>query len=620
MYLDDIISFGTTFGDALDNLTSIFERLILYGLQLKSTKCHLFQTSVPFLGHVVGRRGLECDPKKIEDVKCWPVPDCLKSVRQFLGFVGYYRRFIPCFADIAEPLVALTGKDVPFMWRPECATAFLRLRDVLVRAPILAFPTESGDYVLDTDASNFGLGGVLSQIQNDQERVIAYCSRALRPSQRRYCTTKREMLATVSMCIQFRSYLRGARFIIRTDHKSLVWLHRFKDTEGMMARWLHTLQQFQFTIVHRAGRDHSNTDGLSRVPTSPCGQCTRVDCPRVDTAVELEDQPFDAESVGDSEDADLLPIQSGEDWVAQLDDDLSGPATRAGEAFRISALQLDDATCVTLLEWIQAADFPPWEDVKGLCPEIRLLWHHRNKLSADANGVIWRKRSSQGSRLQLLVPRPARESLFQAYHASLFGGHLGRNRTLARLSYRFYWSGMSDDVKDGMVERFNRTCLMMLSMFVNDRRDNWNELLPFVMHAYRTSVHESTGYSPFRLMMGEECSLPQDVSTDELRTNREEDVAPHPFATWVRDALEVAYDHVRLSLRRTAARRKRLYDVKAVNRKFPVGSWVLRYYPPAAQKKTRIPMGGATTGSTNGHRPYSGHSEGPGGTCHLYPR
>ena len=403
----------------------IFERLRLYGLQLKSTKCHLFQTSVPFLGHVVGRRGLECDPKKIEDVKCWPVPDCLKSVRQFLGFVGYYRRFIPCFADIAEPLVALTGKDVPFVWRPECATAFLRLRDALGRAPILAFPTESGDYVLDTDATYFGLGGVLSQIQNDQERVIAYCSRALRPSQRRYCTTKREMLATVSMCIQFRSYLRGARFIIRTDHKSLVWLHRFKDTEGMMARWLHTLQQFQFTIVHRASRDHSNADGLSRVPTSPCGQCTRVDCPRVDTAVEVEDQPFDAESVGDSEDADLVPIQSGEDWVARLDDDLSGPATPTGEAFRISALQLEDATCITLLEWIRAANFPPWKEVKGLCPEIRLLWHHRNNLSVDANGVIWRKRSSQGSRLQLLVPGPARESLFQAYHASLFGWSFG---------------------------------------------------------------------------------------------------------------------------------------------------------------------------------------------------
>ena len=150
-------------------------------------------------------------------------------------------------------------------------------------------------------------------------------------------------------------------------------LFGFKDTEGMMARWPDTLQQFQFSIVHRAGRDHSNADGLSRVPTSPCGQCTRVDCPRVDTAVEVTDQPFDAESVGDSEDADLVPIQSGEDWVAQLDDDLSGLATKSGEAFRISALQLEDITCITLLEWIWADVFPPWKEVQGLCPEIRLL-------------------------------------------------------------------------------------------------------------------------------------------------------------------------------------------------------------------------------------------------------
>ena len=123
VYLDDIISFGTTFGDSLDNLMLIFVRLRSYGLQLKSTKCHLFQSSVPFLGHVVGRDGLQCDPRKIADVKGWPVPDCLKSVRQFLGFVGYYRRFIPNFADLDEPLVALTGKDVPFMWRPACEVA-----------------------------------------------------------------------------------------------------------------------------------------------------------------------------------------------------------------------------------------------------------------------------------------------------------------------------------------------------------------------------------------------------------------------------------------------------------------------------------------------------------------
>ena len=182
VYLDDIISFGGTFDGALSNLTLIFERLRSYGLQLKSSKCHLFRVSVPFLGHIVGRRGLECDPTKIEDVKSWPIPDCLKSVRQFLGFVGYW-------ADVATPLVYLTGKDVLFVWDSGCSAAFHELRAALIDAPILAFPTETGQYILDADASNFGLGGVLSQIQKDQERVVAYCSRTLRPSQRRYCTT-----------------------------------------------------------------------------------------------------------------------------------------------------------------------------------------------------------------------------------------------------------------------------------------------------------------------------------------------------------------------------------------------------------------------------------------------
>ena len=267
VYLDDIISFGSTFDGALSNLTLIFERLWSYGLQLKSTKCHLFpkchlfRSSVPFLGHIVGRRGLECDPAKIEDVKSWPVPDYLKSVRQFLGFVGYYRRFIPNFADIATP----------------CSTAFSTLRPSLIHAPILAFPTETGQYILE--ATNFGLGGVLSQIQDDVERVVAYCSCALRPSQRCYCTTKCEMLAAVAMCIQFRSYMRGAKFTLHTDHKSLVWLHRFKD-------------------IHRPGNDHGNADGLSRAPSSPCRQCIRPDCPPVVSLPEITDQPFDPHPLG----------------------------------------------------------------------------------------------------------------------------------------------------------------------------------------------------------------------------------------------------------------------------------------------------------------------------------
>ena len=127
------------------------------------------------------------------------------------------------------------------------------------------------------------------------------------------------------MCIQFRSYLRGARFTLRTDHKSLVWLHRFKDTEGMLSRWLHSLQQFQFSIIRRPGKDHGNADGLSRVPSSPCRQCTLPDCPPA-TLIHHDSTNrrlcLDRQLGGSR----FVPVQSGEDWIARLDDDLSRPS------------------------------------------------------------------------------------------------------------------------------------------------------------------------------------------------------------------------------------------------------------------------------------------------------
>ena len=223
----------------------------------------------------------------------------------------------------------------------------------------------------------------------------------------------------------------------------------------MIARWLHALQQFQFPIVHRPGRDHGKADGLSRVPSSPCRQCIRPDCPPAVEVTECVDQPFDSESTGSSEDTDLIPIHSGEDWVALLNDDLSQPTAIASDSFRISALQKEDPVCITLSSWISSGVFPTWAEVRGLCLELRLLWHHRNNLTVDYNGIIWRKRSTQSPLLQLLVPKPGREQLFLSYHASLFGGHLGRNRTLAQLAHRFYvgpgWQMMLNNGSDSVL-------------------------------------------------------------------------------------------------------------------------------------------------------------------------
>ena len=137
---------------------------------------------VVFLGHIVGRTGLACDPAKLSAVRNWHTPDKLKGVRQFVGFVGYYRRFVKDFSDLAEPLVALTRKGAPFVWTDRQQQAFEALKACLISVPILGFPTEDGRFVLDTVASLFAVGGVLSQLQDDREVVIAYASRSLHSS------------------------------------------------------------------------------------------------------------------------------------------------------------------------------------------------------------------------------------------------------------------------------------------------------------------------------------------------------------------------------------------------------------------------------------------------------
>ena len=217
VYIDDILVFGHDFESALQSLELVLIRVAEYGLQLKSTKCNLFRSSVPFLGHIVGRAGLECDPSKVSAVANWIPPTTIKGVREFLGFTGYYRRFVPDYSTVAQPLVRLLGKDCKFKWTETCQDAFMALRALLIKAPILAFPKEDLPYIVDTDASDYGIGGVLSQCIEGTEHVIAYYSKSLNPAQQKYCTTRRELLAVVATLDHFKGYVWGPKFIVRTD-------------------------------------------------------------------------------------------------------------------------------------------------------------------------------------------------------------------------------------------------------------------------------------------------------------------------------------------------------------------------------------------------------------------
>lgn len=274
IYLDDVIVFGSTVQEVLDRLTIVLDRLREANLKLKPKKCHLFQTEVLYLGHVVTAEGVKTDPSKVEAVKTWPTPTNPTDVRSFLGLASYYRRFIYQFSEVVKPLTNLTKKDQPFIWSSDCEKAFSTMKELLTTTPILAYPRRDAEFTLDTDASNFAIGAVLSQVQDGKERVIAYASKTLNQAEQNYCVTRRELLAVVVFLKHFRHYLYGQRVTVRTDHGALRWLFNFKNPEGQLARWLEVITQYQLTLEHRAGRVHSNADGMSR---RPCKQCQRLE-------------------------------------------------------------------------------------------------------------------------------------------------------------------------------------------------------------------------------------------------------------------------------------------------------------------------------------------------------
>ena len=279
IYLDDIIVFGKTFEVHLQNLEEVFLRLKEANLKINAEKCLFFQKQTIFLGHLVSDKGICSDPTKTKSVQEWPIPRTVTEVRSFVGLCSYLRKFIPNISTVCKPLHVLTEKGRSFNWCEECQIAFNTLKSALISAPILAFPQGSGEFILDCDASNVALGAVLSQIQDGEERVIAYYSKCFSRTERNYCTTRREFLAVVSSIKYFHHYLYGRHFTVRSDHGSLRWLMKFKNIEGQIARWLETLASYDFEIVHRSGRLHSNADSLSRRPClqDNCKYCSNVD-------------------------------------------------------------------------------------------------------------------------------------------------------------------------------------------------------------------------------------------------------------------------------------------------------------------------------------------------------
>ena len=282
VFLDDLIILSNTLEEHESRLLRVLQRLKDYGLKLSPEKCKFFQTSVRYLGHIVSEQGVETDPDKISALKSWPVPQTLRELRSFLGFAGYYHRFIHGYAAVAKPLNDLTKGYVPTRhkhckptlkpkydvkqpfnesWTSDCQNAFDTLVGKLTTAPVLGFANPKEPYILHTDASTTGLGAALYQEQEGKLRA----SRGLSASESRYPAHKLEFLALKwSVTEKFHDYLYGSSFTVITDNNPLTYILTSAKLDAASHRWLAALSTYDFKLQYRAGSQNQDADALSR--------------------------------------------------------------------------------------------------------------------------------------------------------------------------------------------------------------------------------------------------------------------------------------------------------------------------------------------------------------------
>ncbi len=239
IYMDDIIVRAKSFLAALDNLQLVLAKLEKAGLKIRPDKCHLLRRKVKFLGHVVSRDGIEPDPDKTAAVRNWPAPSNTGELASFMGLAGYYQRFIQGYATTAKPLYRLQEKNREWDWTEVHEAAFQSIKRSLVMAPILGYPQfspEMGEFIIDVDASDIAAGGVLSQVQDGEERVLAYGHKTFSQSQRNYCATMKELLALWWFVVKYKEIVWGCPTLVRTDHRALVWLRKVHSTDKMLSR------------------------------------------------------------------------------------------------------------------------------------------------------------------------------------------------------------------------------------------------------------------------------------------------------------------------------------------------------------------------------------------------
>ena len=267
VYLDDILIYSDHPSDHRKHVRMVLLTLRQHALYAKADKCDFHTTRVEYLGFVISPSGIHMSPSKVDQIANWSPPTNVRGIRSFLGFANFYRRFILGYSQVTLPLTALLRKDTPFVWSPEAQSAFDTLKSAFTTEPILQHFNGSLPTTIETDASDFAIGGVLFQLHPDGfNHPVSYISRTLNPAERNYDVSDKEMLAIVYACRQWRPLLLSldTPFVAITDHSSLTSFMSTKVLTRRQVRWSESLADFDFTITYRPGLENTQADILSR--------------------------------------------------------------------------------------------------------------------------------------------------------------------------------------------------------------------------------------------------------------------------------------------------------------------------------------------------------------------
>ena len=606
-YLDDVNIFSKTKEEHLKYLRTIFQILREEQIYAKKKKCYFMQKKIPYLGHYISEAGIETDPKKVESIKDWPTPTSVKQVRRFMGLAGYYRKFVKGFAEIVTPISELTKESIAFEWTDKCQKAFDEIKEKLMTAPILRTPDYDKEFTVTTDASDFAIGGVLSQ----EGHPVAFFSQKLHGAELNWTTHEKELFAVKEAITKWEHYLGQRHFKVLTDNRAVTYLHTQEKLSLKQARWLELFSRFNFEVVHVPGKDNHVADALSRRDDLQAN-IFAISAINNDNWLEKVKKLSKKLPKEGFEEQNGLLYKDGKMFIPgypdvkltilkeKHDNILGGHYGYRKTLQKVQQSYYWPKMSKEIKDYVESCDFCQRNKTQrqkpyGLLQPIGPPEERFTTYSIDFIGPLPATKDGYDGVVvivEMLTKMVTIEKIKMTYGAPKIAEIIFKEivakygmpkKIVSDRDPRFtsiFWKTLFElsgtelamstayhPQTDGMTERVNQVVEQILRNYINYRQNDWDVYLPGVAYAINTAENQSTGFTPFEMIYGANPKGPIDFIGKSDISN--------PLVDDFVEQMTLMTKEARSEIIRSQAKQKEFADRKRRAHDFKVGDHVL---------------------------------------------